>query len=117
MAPRLVCCWAFRHGIQALRLTPDANTQTPTMIAIVDYGMGNLRSVEKALHKLGHTARISSDPSEIEAADRVILPGVGAFGAAMANLKKPVSGSTLAHAVCRAAASGKPFFGICLGMQ
>lgn len=88
------------------------------MIAIVDYGMGNLRSVEKALQKLGHTALITSDPAEVEAAERVILPGVGAFGAAMAHLKEPrVGGRTLAEAVTRAAASGRPLFGICLGMQ
>lgn len=87
------------------------------MIAIVDYGMGNLRSVEKALHKLGHAAEVTADPAVIERSERVILPGVGAFGAAMANLERPEHGPPLARAVTDAAGAGKPFFGICLGMQ
>lgn len=88
------------------------------MIAIIDYGMGNLRSVEKALQKLGHPARVTSDPGEIAAAERVILPGVGAFGAAMAHLNAPrEGGGTLAGAAREAAESGKPILGICLGMQ
>lgn len=88
------------------------------MIAIVDYGMGNLRSVEKALHKLGHAAEITADPAVIERADRVILPGVGAFGAAMANLERSEAGvSPLATVVRETVRSGKPFLGICLGMQ
>lgn len=88
------------------------------MIAIVDYGMGNLRSVQKALEKLGHTAQVTSEPAAIRSAERVILPGVGAFGAAMVNLTR-VDGDRppLADAVKEAAASGKPFLGICLGMQ
>src|SRR5437667_4959754 len=88
------------------------------MIAIVDYGMGNLRSVEKALEKLGHPAAITSDPGEIARAERVVLPGVGAFGAAMANLTRPEPGGVpLAGAVRDAVSAGKPFLGICLGMQ
>jgi glutamine amidotransferase len=88
------------------------------MIAIVDYGMGNLRSVEKALHKLGHAAEVTSDPAVVVAAERVILPGVGAFGAAMANLTRAEDGKpSLAEAVAQAAESGRPFLGICLGMQ
>ncbi len=88
------------------------------MIAIVDYGMGNLRSVEKALHKLGHHAAITTAPADLQAADRVILPGVGAFGAAMANLTLSSDDSVpLARAVIAAARSGRPFLGICLGMQ
>jgi glutamine amidotransferase len=88
------------------------------MIAIVDYGMGNLRSVEKALQKLGHTAQVTSNPREVARAERVILPGVGAFGAAMANLSRPEPGAEpLSAAVKEAVASGKPFLGICLGMQ
>lgn len=88
------------------------------MIAIVDYGMGNLRSVEKALLKLGHAAEVTADPSVIARAERVILPGVGAFGAAMANLSRAEAGSPpLSEAVREAIASGKPFLGICLGMQ
>jgi glutamine amidotransferase len=87
------------------------------MIAIVDYGMGNLRSVEKALHKLGHAAVITSDPADVARAERVILPGVGAFGAAMANLRRAGNGAALAGSVTDAVASGRPFLGICLGMQ
>src|SRR3712207_2505323 len=88
------------------------------MITIIDYGMGNLRSVEKALMKLGHPAQVTSDPAEIRAAERVILPGVGAFGAAMAHLRETGQGeASLLAAVKDAAGSGKPFLGICLGMQ
>ena len=88
------------------------------MIAIIDYGMGNLRSVEKALHKLGHAAEVTSDPERIAGAERVILPGVGAFGAAMANLRRAEPGAApLSDAVTAAIAAGRPFLGICLGMQ
>ena len=88
------------------------------MIAIIDYGMGNLRSVQKALEKLGHDAQVTSDPDTITSAERVILPGVGAFGAAMANLSRPgEDGRSLADAAKQVAASGKPLLGICLGMQ
>lgn len=88
------------------------------MIAIVDYGMGNLRSVEKALQKLGHHAAVTASSTDIHAADRVILPGVGAFGAAMANLSDSRNGDgRLMDAVSEAARSGQPFLGICLGMQ
>jgi glutamine amidotransferase len=88
------------------------------VIAIVDYGMGNLRSVEKALQKLGHHAAITDSPAEVQAADRVILPGVGAFGACMSNLSRPTEGGeSLADAVLDAARSGRPFMGICVGMQ
>lgn len=83
------------------------------MIAIIDYDMGNLRSVQKAFEHLGHRAEITQAPEIIKAADRVILPGVGAFGAAMANLER----LKLIDPVREAALSGKPFLGICLGMQ
>ncbi|MCS6919043.1 MAG: imidazole glycerol phosphate synthase subunit HisH, partial [Fimbriimonadales bacterium] len=83
------------------------------MIAIVNYGMGNLRSVQKALQHLGAAAHITADPADLSAADAVVLPGVGAFGAAMQRLNE----SGLAPALCRAIESGKPFLGICLGLQ
>ncbi|MBR2523440.1 MAG: imidazole glycerol phosphate synthase subunit HisH [Clostridiales bacterium] len=83
------------------------------MIAIVDYKMGNLASVKKALAALHYDAIITSDPGVIGSADGVILPGVGAFAPAMANLKA----AGLDVAVKQACASGKPFLGICLGMQ
>jgi len=83
------------------------------MIAIIDYGMGNLRSVAKALEHLGHSAEITRDPDAIAGAQRLILPGVGAFGAAMDNLRK----FELVEVLRDAGGSGKPFLGICLGMQ
>jgi len=88
------------------------------MIAIVDYGMGNLRSVQKALQHLGHAAAITYDPAEIESSDRVIVPGVGAFGAAMENLLRSEPGvAPLAEAVVNTARAERPVLGICLGMQ
>lgn len=83
------------------------------MIAIVDYGMGNLRSVEKALEFVGARPLVTRDPKAVSEAAGVILPGVGAFGAAMSNLEK----FGLAGPVRDAALSGRPFLGICLGMQ
>jgi glutamine amidotransferase len=82
-------------------------------IAVVDYGIGNLRSAEKALQYLGADAALTSDPGDIERADAVVLPGVGAFGACMRALR-----TTGLEAVTRAAATdGRPFLGICIGMQ
>jgi len=83
------------------------------MIAIVDYGMGNLRSVEKAIARSGAAVKVTSDPQEILSARGVVLPGVGAFGACMQNLES----RGLADTMRRAVASGKPFLGICLGLQ
>ena len=83
------------------------------MIAIVDYGMANLRSVEKALEKVGGDPVITSDPDIIARADKVVLPGVGAFCAAMANL----TSRGLKDAVLHAIRGGRPFLGICLGLQ
>lgn len=82
------------------------------MIAIVDYGMGNLRSVQKALARVGYEAEITSSAQRIGAASGVVLPGVGAFGEAMANLER--AGLTT---VLRQAAADRPFIGICLGQQ
>lgn len=83
------------------------------MIAIVDYGMANLRSVEKALSAVGGDPQITSDPDVVAKADKVVLPGVGAFCAAMSNLQS----RGMDEAVCQAVRSGKPFLGICLGLQ
>jgi len=82
-------------------------------IAIIDYQMGNLRSVQKGFEKVGHAATITCDPRELAAADKVVLPGVGAFGDAMAELKR----RQLVEPIREAIASGKPFLGICLGLQ
>lgn len=83
------------------------------MIAVIDYGMGNLHSVSKAVGRLGYEAVVTSDPAVILAADGAILPGVGAFGDAMQFLRE----RQLKDTVIRYASSGKPLFGICLGMQ
>ncbi|MEK3911856.1 MULTISPECIES: imidazole glycerol phosphate synthase subunit HisH [Paenibacillus] len=83
------------------------------MIAIIDYGMGNLHSVSKAVERLGYEALVTSDENEIMAADGAILPGVGAFGDAMEHLRE----SRLDAVAVRYAQSGKPLLGICLGMQ
>ena len=83
------------------------------MIAIIDYGMGNLRSVQKAFEFLGFEAAITDDPQLIASADHVVLPGVGAFCDAMVRLRE----TRLDQAVIDAANSGKPLLGICLGMQ
>lgn len=83
------------------------------MIAIIDYGVGNLRSVEKAFHFIGSDAVITSDPEIVLNADAVVLPGVGAFADAMDNLAK----SGMAEVIKETIAKDKPFFGICLGMQ
>ncbi|NPV26152.1 MAG: imidazole glycerol phosphate synthase subunit HisH [Firmicutes bacterium] len=83
------------------------------MIAIIDYGMGNLRSVHKAFEKLGFPARVTNEADEIRSARGVVLPGVGAFGDAMKNLKR----EGLLEPILEAVTQGKPFLGICLGMQ
>jgi glutamine amidotransferase len=83
------------------------------MIAIIDYQMGNLRSVQKALERVGHAAIITSDPAEVAGADKVILPGVGAFEDAIAELRR----RNLVDPIQDAIAADKPFLGICLGLQ
>ena len=83
------------------------------MIAIIDYGMGNLRSVHKAFEAVGHQAVVTRDTGVIQGASHVVLPGVGAFGDCMANLEQ----YGLVDSVRMAVQSGKPFLGICLGLQ
>ncbi|HTH05284.1 MAG TPA: imidazole glycerol phosphate synthase subunit HisH [Ilumatobacteraceae bacterium] len=83
------------------------------MIAVVDYGIGNLRSAEKALQHLGAKAKLTSSPSDISGADAVVLPGVGNFGACMHALR----GSGLEAVTLDAAHDHRPFLGICVGMQ
>jgi len=83
------------------------------MIRIVDYGMGNLRSVQKAFQKLHVAAEICASPTELAGAEKLVLPGVGAFRDAMHELKRTgMVGPVLEHIQ-----SGKPFLGICLGLQ
>ncbi|MEZ5218106.1 MAG: imidazole glycerol phosphate synthase subunit HisH [Ilumatobacteraceae bacterium] len=86
---------------------------TAPVIAVLDYGIGNLRSAQKALEHVGADARLTADTSLIADADAVVLPGVGAFGACVDALRS----SGLEAAAHDAAASGRPFLGICVGMQ
>ncbi len=83
------------------------------MIAVIDYDAGNLRSVEKALAALGEQLEVTRDPQVIRTADKVILPGVGAFGDAMENLRR----FGLVEPIRQVVEKGTPFLGICLGMQ
>lgn len=83
------------------------------MIVIVDYGMGNLRSVHKAFEKVGKQAVITSDPDRVLRASKVVLPGVGAFENCMANLKE----RHLIGPIYKFINTGRPFLGICLGLQ
>ena len=92
--------------------SPSANHKAPR-IAVLDYGIGNLRSAQKALEKVGADARLTADRGFIDEADAVVLPGVGAFGACMHALRS----ARLDDVAIDAAASGRPFLGICVGMQ
>ena len=83
------------------------------MIVIIDYGMGNLRSVQKAIEAVGSAAEITSDPDRVRRASKVILPGVGAFADAMAELRRTGLGEAFREAVHQ----GKPCLGVCLGLQ
>jgi glutamine amidotransferase len=82
-------------------------------IAVLDYGIGNLRSAEKALQHVGAAARLVDDPREVAAADAVVLPGVGAFGACA----RALHDSGLGDAARTAIEAGVPFFGVCIGFQ
>jgi glutamine amidotransferase len=94
-----------------------ATAQEPTMraprIAVVDYGMGNRRSVEKAFEHVGASAVVTHDHAELRAADGLVVPGVGAFARAMANLRE----RGLDAMIAARAGEGVPVLGICLGMQ
>jgi glutamine amidotransferase len=83
------------------------------MIAIIDYEMGNLRSVQKAFERVGHSAVITSDPAVLADADKIVLPGVGAFRDAIAALRE----RKLVEPLRAAIRARKPFLGICLGLQ
>jgi glutamine amidotransferase len=82
-------------------------------IVIVDYGMANLRSVQKAFEKVGAAAQITADPNLVADADKLVLPGVGAFRDAIARLRD----TGLADPIAEHIRAGKPFLGICLGLQ
>jgi len=83
------------------------------MIAIIDYQMGNLRSVQKGFERIGHAAAITSDPVILAQATKLVLPGVGAFADAIAELRR----RELIEPICEAIEAGKSFLGICLGLQ
>ncbi len=83
------------------------------MIAIIDYGMGNLFSVQKALERIGFSATITALPDVLAKAEKIVLPGVGAFGDAMREIER----RRLVEPIRQAVAAGKPFLGICLGLQ
>ncbi len=87
--------------------------KSKTMIAIVDYGMGNIRSVEKGFAKVGADVRITSDPKIIADAKGIVLPGVGAFRDCMKNLDN----LKLLDSIVKEIQKGKPYLGICLGLQ
>ncbi len=87
--------------------------QGQPVIVVVDYGVNNLRSVVRALEAGGHAARLSADPAEVRQAARLVVPGVGNFGQASANLQR----SGLGDAIREVAAAGRPLLGICLGQQ
>jgi glutamine amidotransferase len=92
------------------KLTEKAMTPK---IVIVDYGMGNLRNVQKAFEKIGFAARLTRNKNEIERASAIVLPGVGAFKDCMENLEK----HGLVEPLLRSIEKGKPYLGICLGLQ
>ncbi len=83
------------------------------MIAIIDYGAGNLRSVAKAIARLGYASKVTADPRDVLTAEAVILPGVGAAGDTMDSLRS----LGMVDAICQVIAEGRPFFGVCLGLQ
>jgi glutamine amidotransferase len=97
-------------GAKPLEAALLYNTQ---MIAIVDYGMGNLRSVEKGFLKVGVDARVVRDPKAIDDAKGVVLPGVGAFKDCMRNLEQ----FSLIDSIVKSIQKGKPYLGLCLGLQ
>jgi imidazole glycerol-phosphate synthase subunit HisH len=83
------------------------------MITIIDYGMGNLRSVQKGFEKVGFDAKVTDDPREVSKAERLVLPGVGAFRDCMTNLRE----GGFVEPILKHVESGRPFLGICLGLQ
>lgn len=83
------------------------------MIAIIDYGMGNLRSVQKGFENVGHQAVVTSDPAVVDAAESIVLPGVGAFEDAIGELHR----RRMVEPVLKAINDDRPFLGICLGLQ
>jgi imidazole glycerol-phosphate synthase subunit HisH len=92
-----------------------ASTRAAPRVTIVDTGSGNLRSVERALAAAGAQATVTTDPEAVAAADKIVVPGQGAFGGCVAGLDH--AGGALRQAVLEAIGAGKPYLGICLGLQ
>ena len=92
---------------------PRLKMDDDKVITVVDYGAGNLRSVVNAITKLGYQAKITSNPGDLLNARAVILPGVGAAAATMENLNR----LGLVSPICQLIAEGRPFFGVCIGLQ
>lgn len=101
----------YRKGRDSLKTSPDKRGKR--VIAVVDYGMGNSRSVDKGLQKVGRKTLVTRNPEEILECQGVVLPGVGAFKDCMRNLKK----YGLVDCLYRFIESGRPLLGICLGLQ
>lgn len=112
---RFLPLYAGRCAVHYSMVRPDfkLRKQGMTMITIIDYGAGNIKSVEKALQFLGEEVLLTGDPERIRCADKLILPGVGSFGSAMERLEQ----GGLAGAIREAAGKGIPLLGICLGLQ
>src|SRR5690606_17004438 len=102
-----------RPGRRAVHQGRAVSAPARPLVAVLDYGIGNVHSARKALEKMGSDARLTDDPELIAAADGVVLPGVGAFGACMDALRATGLETPARDAV----ASGRPFLGICVGMQ
>lgn len=111
--PRLTPVAPPAHNEAAREQRPGGGAKDAVMIAIIDYGVGNLRSVAKGFETVGVRADITADPATIRAAAGVVLPGVGAFGSAMQHLREAGMDQVVRDVV----AAGTPFLGICLGMQ
>ncbi|MEE2631589.1 MAG: imidazole glycerol phosphate synthase subunit HisH, partial [Actinomycetota bacterium] len=90
---------------------------TGPLVAVLDYGIGNLRSAQKALERVGADARLTADPEMVARADGVVLPGVGAFGRCVEALASSGLTGVATDAAQRAADGGRPFLGICVGLQ
>ena len=99
--------------VDQLRDCPEYESMSSLEVIIIDYGSGNLRSVARAVEKANAIPRISSDPAQVENADALILPGVGAGDAAMRSL----GSRNLVKSIQAYAGSGRPFLGVCLGLQ
>ncbi len=103
-------CW---RGVSLVGWVPLCVEKESYMIAIIDYQMGNLRSVQKGFERVGHEAVVTDDPQVLDQADKIVLPGVGAFQDAIAELRR----RDLIAPIRANVDAGKPFLGICLGLQ